>query len=118
MALSSPEIRVPWRGQIDDDRGRVVLVSVLLWSPQFLEGSHFAWPRSNAGLWRAAAATATAPAPMSHDAMSSDMHAPTIFTLRTGVAEGRMVYLGVGGELMAPSIPPSSFMKAKLCKSI
>src|SRR6516162_1833323 len=25
-----------------------------------------------------------------------DMHAPTIFTLRSGIAHGRMVYLGVG----------------------
>jgi nitrite reductase (NO-forming) len=28
-----------------------------------------------------------------------DMHAPTVFTLRTGIAEGRMVYLGVGGDI-------------------
>jgi hypothetical protein len=27
------------------------------------------------------------------------MHAPTIFTLRSGIAQGRMVYLGVGGEI-------------------
>ena len=27
-----------------------------------------------------------------------DMHAPT-FTLRTGIAEGRMVYIGVGGDI-------------------
>jgi nitrite reductase (NO-forming) len=36
---------------------------------------------------------------MKHDAMSSDMHAPTVFTLRTGIAEGRMVYIGVGGDI-------------------
>src|SRR5262249_49198111 len=28
-----------------------------------------------------------------------DMHAPTSFTLRSGIAEGRMVYIGVGGEI-------------------
>ena len=28
-----------------------------------------------------------------------DMHAPRIFTLRTGVAEGRMVFLGAGGGI-------------------
>src|SRR5450830_1307552 len=28
-----------------------------------------------------------------------DMHAPTSFTLRSGIAEGRMVYIGVGGDL-------------------
>ena len=27
------------------------------------------------------------------------MHAPKIFTLRTGVAEGRMVFLGAGGDI-------------------
>jgi nitrite reductase (NO-forming) len=45
------------------------------------------------------AATATPPAAATMPAMSSDMHAPTIFTLRTGVADGRMVFLGVGGEI-------------------
>jgi nitrite reductase (NO-forming) len=28
-----------------------------------------------------------------------DMHVPTSFTLRSGIAEGRMVYIGVGGEI-------------------
>jgi nitrite reductase (NO-forming) len=28
-----------------------------------------------------------------------DMHAPKVFTLRTGVAEGRMVFLGAGGDI-------------------
>src|SRR5262249_58788494 len=28
-----------------------------------------------------------------------DMHAPHSFTLRSGIAEGRMVYLGVGGDI-------------------
>ena len=28
-----------------------------------------------------------------------DMHAPTSFTLRSGIAEGRMVYIGAGGEI-------------------
>jgi nitrite reductase (NO-forming) len=28
-----------------------------------------------------------------------DMHAPTSFTLRSGIADGRMVYIGVGGDL-------------------
>ena len=38
------------------------------------------------------------PAPAPASAMG-DMHAPTSFTLRTGIAEGRMVYIGVGGEI-------------------
>nr|6TFD_A Chain A, Copper-containing nitrite reductase [Hyphomicrobium denitrificans 1NES1]6TFD_B Chain B, Copper-containing nitrite reductase [Hyphomicrobium denitrificans 1NES1]6TFD_C Chain C, Copper-containing nitrite reductase [Hyphomicrobium denitrificans 1NES1]6TFO_A Chain A, Copper-containing nitrite reductase [Hyphomicrobium denitrificans 1NES1]6TFO_B Chain B, Copper-containing nitrite reductase [Hyphomicrobium denitrificans 1NES1]6TFO_C Chain C, Copper-containing nitrite reductase [Hyphomicr len=33
----------------------------------------------------------------SESSMSS--HAPVVFTLRTGIAEGRMVYIGVGGDI-------------------
>ena len=33
--------------------------------------------------------------PVSH----TDMHAPVTFTLRSGVAEGRMVYIGAGGDI-------------------
>jgi nitrite reductase (NO-forming) len=29
----------------------------------------------------------------------ADMHAPKVFTLRSGIAEGRMVYLGAGGDI-------------------
>ncbi|HEX8167637.1 MAG TPA: copper-containing nitrite reductase [Beijerinckiaceae bacterium] len=32
-------------------------------------------------------------------AMRGDMHAPIIFTFRSGIAEGRMVYIGVGGNI-------------------
>jgi nitrite reductase (NO-forming) len=39
----------------------------------------------------------TAPGAMSHG--NTDMHAPKVFTLRSGIAEGRMVYLGVGGGI-------------------
>jgi nitrite reductase (NO-forming) len=28
-----------------------------------------------------------------------DMHAPTVFTLRSGIAQGRMVYIGVAGDI-------------------
>jgi nitrite reductase (NO-forming) len=31
--------------------------------------------------------------------MPTDMHAPHRFTLRSGIAEGRMVYIGVGGDI-------------------
>jgi nitrite reductase (NO-forming) len=34
-----------------------------------------------------------------------DMHAPTSFTLRSGIAEGRMVYIGVGGEIDGKANP-------------
>jgi nitrite reductase (NO-forming) len=32
-------------------------------------------------------------------------HAPTIFTLRTGIASGRMVYIGVGGDIDGKTNP-------------
>ena len=32
-------------------------------------------------------------------AISMSSHAPIVFTLRTGIAEGRMVYIGVGGDI-------------------
>jgi nitrite reductase (NO-forming) len=38
---------------------------------------------------------AATPGVMAH----GDMHAPTIFTLRSGIALGRMVYIGVGGDI-------------------
>lgn len=31
--------------------------------------------------------------------MPTSSHSPIIFTLRTGIAEGRMVYIGVGGDI-------------------
>ena len=85
----------------------LVIVSVIAWSPQLLEGfplcmASLTTPGSGgaaAATTTAPAATAIPPATMSHDAMSSDMHAPTVFTLRTGIAEGRMVYIGVGGDI-------------------
>jgi nitrite reductase (NO-forming) len=45
----------------------------------------------------APAAPAQSQAPASHQ--MTDMHAPKTFTLRSGVAEGRMVYIGVGGDI-------------------
>jgi nitrite reductase (NO-forming) len=46
---------------------------------------------------RLAQAPQAAPGPAA--SAMGDMHAPTSFTLRSGIAEGRMVYLGVGGEI-------------------
>lgn len=39
------------------------------------------------------------PRPTGPGTGGGDLHAPTIFTLRTGIAEGRMVFLGVGGDI-------------------
>ena len=73
----------------------MVLISGGVWQSRLLDGFAICAPSpTTAGSASAAAAT---PAPMKEGAMASDMHAPTVFTLRTGVAEGRLVYFGVGG---------------------
>src|SRR5579863_5798985 len=107
MALNSP--RFTFIGVLKSTLIAVglVIVSVIAWSPQLLEGfplcmASLTKPGSGgaaAATTTAPAATAKPPAATSHDAMSSDMHAPTVFTLRTGIAEGRMVYIGVGGDI-------------------
>jgi nitrite reductase (NO-forming) len=45
------------------------------------------------------------PATAQAAAAMGDMHAPTSFTLRSGIAEGRMVYIGVGGDIDAKVNP-------------
>ncbi len=47
------------------------------------------------------AAPVAAPGAAAH----GDMHAPTVFTFRSGIAEGRMVFLGVGGDINAKVNP-------------
>ena len=42
--------------------------------------------------------TPAANVPAQQAAEASSYHNPTTFTLRTGIAEGRMVYIGVGGD--------------------
>src|SRR5262245_15117403 len=46
-----------------------------------------------------AQAAANPPAQPADAAAASSYHNPTTFTLRTGIAEGRMVYIGVGGAI-------------------
>ena len=50
---------------------------------------------------KAASPTPAQPRPAAPQGAVSigDMHAPHSFTLRSGIAEGRMVYLGVGGDI-------------------
>jgi hypothetical protein len=103
-----------------------VIASVSLWDPQILDSlpicmASLAAPSSGGAAAATAtppAAPATPPAAMKHDAMSSDMHAPTVFTLRTGIAEGRMVYIGVGGDINGAVNPTIVPMKARPCRSI
>src|SRR5215831_9315296 len=46
-----------------------------------------------------AQAPAPRPPPGPAAGARGDVHAPTVFTLRSGIAEGRMVFLGVGGDI-------------------
>ncbi len=57
--------------------------------------SHAAQPMVAQAPQTPAPAQTSAPPPAAH----GDMHTPTIFTLRSGIAQGRMVYLGVGGDI-------------------
>ena len=75
----------------------LLLVSGSLWQGDFLD--QFMICRTVSGVAGTATAATAAAAPMAQGTMASDMHAPTVFTLRTGIAEGRMVYLGVGGDI-------------------
>ena len=78
----------------------IVLLSGGLWQSRLLDGFAICAPSSTtAGSASAAAAPAATPAMMKQGAMTSDMHAPTVFTLRSGVSEGRLVYFGVGGDI-------------------
>src|SRR5579872_1897201 len=85
----------------------LVLVSGGLWQRQLLDEMWIcaSSAKSASALSSVGALAATNP-PNREGAMASDMHAPTIFTLRTGVAEGRLVYLGVGGDINGAVNPP------------
>ncbi len=70
-----------------------------LWQPRLLDGVAIC-VASLAGSGSQSAEAAPAPeAPTKSVAVGSDIHAPVVFTLRTGVADGRMVFLGVGDDV-------------------
>jgi hypothetical protein len=48
----------------------------------------------------------------------SDPHSPRIFTLRSGIAEGRLVYLGVGGDINGKVNPQLIVHEGELVRSI
>src|SRR5215831_15130121 len=82
------------------------MLNALLLAATLVACAHQAWAQQH--LHSAPAAVAQAPqtpAPPQTSASPpaavahGDTHAPTIFTLRSGIAQGRMVYLGVGGEI-------------------
>jgi nitrite reductase (NO-forming) len=104
MALNLPKFALSHTAKSVLVAVALVLVSGGLWQSKLL--SEFPLCISShkmASIGSAVAAPAgglaATPAPMKEGAMASDMHAPTVFTLRTGIADGRMVYIGVGGDI-------------------
>jgi nitrite reductase (NO-forming) len=80
------------------------MLNALLFAATLVACAHQAWAQQHLHSAPAVVAQApqtpapaqtSAPPPAAH----GDMHAPTIFTLRSGIAQGRMVYLGVGGDI-------------------
>ena len=80
---------------------RLILAAFLVslatpsWAQQHQHGTSPAVPSATQKVQAPAPPSRTAPGAGAH----GDVHAPTIFTLRSGIAEGRMVYLGVGGDI-------------------
>ena len=53
-------------------------------------------------------------APVAAAAAASNYHNPTTFTLRTGIAQGRMVYIGVGGDIDGQVNPTLTIYEGEL----
>ncbi len=84
--------------------GLAVAVALSFLTAQAVAQQH-AMPASGT----AGAATQTA----ASGSLPTHSHAPRSFTLRTGIAEGRMVYLGVGGDIdgkVNPTLCRSEFI--------
>ena len=62
-------------------------------------GSSGAVPRDQVLAQASPQAPSQSAMPMMPGMGQGDMHAPLIITLRSGIAGGRMVYIGVGGEI-------------------
>ena len=86
----------------------VLIIAALLLSVVPSPGEHqheMAAPATSAELVEAQVAPAPTPAQSQRAATAAaaahggDVHAARVFTLRTGIAEGRMVFLGVGGDI-------------------
>src|SRR5262249_34859871 len=83
------------------------MLNALLFAATLVGCAHQAWAQQHShsaqpGLAQAPQTPAppqTSASPPAAAMARGDMHAPTIFTLRSGIAQGRMVYLGVGGEI-------------------
>lgn len=61
-----------------------------------------------------AQAPATAPKTVAPASSAHNAHTPTIFTLRSGIADGRMVFLGVGGAINGKVNPQLTLHEGEL----
>jgi nitrite reductase (NO-forming) len=79
------------------------MLNTLLFAATLVGCAHQAWAQQHSHSAQPMVAQAPAPPQSSASPPAAvahgDMHTPTIFTLRSGIAQGRMVYLGVGGEI-------------------
>ncbi len=103
----------PWNATVPKPRGFAGLMALMLaflalaaWPAAAQTHQHgAAAPVVQAPVVQAQAQTAADPvqAPAEPQAAAGapmvSYHAPTVFTLRTGIASGRMVYIGVGGDI-------------------
>jgi len=69
------------------------------WAQQHQHGAPPVVPSMSQMVQAPAPPPRTAPLAAPGAGAHGDMHAPTVFTLRSGIAEGRMVFLGVGGDI-------------------
>jgi nitrite reductase (NO-forming) len=82
----------------------VFSLAIAIVGPAAAQGAHRHTPASAAAqpapaARPAAAPAAGAPSERSQPTPGLSMHPPAVFTLRSGVAQGRMVYIGVGGDI-------------------
>src|SRR5262245_10414804 len=83
------------------------MLNALLFAATLVGCAHQAWAQQHSHSAQPLVAQApqtpappqTSASPPAAAMAHGDMHAPTIFTLRSGIAQGRMVYLGVGGDI-------------------
>src|SRR5262249_46035787 len=76
------------------------MLNALLFAATLVGSAHQAWAQQHShSAQPVLAPPQTSPSPPAAAMAHGDMHTPTIFTLRSGIAQGRMVYLGVGGEI-------------------
>jgi len=78
----------------------VAMASILFLSPALAQThQHNAAPAATAATTQAEPASPVAKPATATDSAAVSYHNPRTFTLKTGIATGRMVYIGVGGDI-------------------